>query len=805
MAQPDTIRSSIDRTVLTGIPGDATDEQIRQAFVAAREAGYAGKEVAFSSVSSRQAPVQNTPTPGPIRPSDSTMLNAAEKQLASAPAPQSTIGPQTDAAGLTGAVVRGASPYLAAAGTGALIGSAVPGFGTGTGAAVGLASAAVTQMVAPAVTKVVNSILGTQFEDPREAARALFTQMGVPEPDTRAEQMVQEVVNSGAQAIGMLSGAGVVAAGAPALGAPSTAQGAAQMLGQNPQQQIQGALRAPIGAEVAGQAAQAFDAGPGWEAAARLAGGVGADMSASVLSVPGRRAVNNAATRMESAGITPQEARSAVRVAEDQGIALRRSDIFPPDNPLAWAMQGFRDAFGGAKLAAEQNRGRLRFAREVLEGYRLSPSRPQDLAPGLAEEFAKRRRTAFTTFGNMKQAALDTVPAGDIIPVNNTTSFIDDTIDELTALGGVNADPNIAASGGMSEADAAATNVYHGLISRLQDWRAAFQNKTIAQLELNRANFGDLFIPERGYADLRPVERQVVSGLYDSIRADIGEAVRRSGGDEAFSNWEAANKALTDLQRDLQREVIDNLVKPIQGQNNIAIANGNIPLIDLDRSVQQTVERLQQEPELIYNIFTHGTPSQIRSVLPYTSTETRRKALGAMLYEDMMAATPNVRNLSPSALADNLKDSFTRRELVMTPEDEDVLEGMALVFDISRRAEPASMRRAPSVTAGLPTPPGVMGMALRGMAASTGALVGTLAGGTLVGRNLAHMYESPQIRDQLIDLVEAGAASPRAEGIVQNILRMITPAAQRAPLMAAATMRAAARPQEVTAEQLTAQ
>lgn len=760
---------------VTGAPPGLTPDQANNLVAQLRGLGgfHGTYEEAYAKLQALDAP-RNV--------SDTTRLQQAEGAMPPSQAPQqeASEGPRTNLTGLMGAATRGALPY---------VGPAVVGAATGVSTAA-MAAAAPAMLVTDMIMGAVNRVAGTNFPSTREAFNQLATAAGVESPDSVLENLVQHGVDAVGQAASVLNLAQHFAPAATQLAAPSAAQGAAQSLASNPAQQLSGAFRAPFGAEAGRRTGEAMGMGETGQQVMEVVGGLGADMSSSVMTMPGDRAVREAGERMASIGLDPADARRAIDIGNQQGQIVRRSDIFPPDTPGSRAFQGVIDAFGGARIAGQQQRGRNRFAREVLEEYSLRPGRVERLAPEIAEEFASNRQTAFTRYGNMKQEALETI-TGAPVDTSATVRFIDDKIEELTALGGINANVNTAASTTATAADAAARNPYQTQISRLQEWRAAFQNNTIEQLERNRANFGEMFIPDRGYQDLGTQEREIVSGLYDTVRNDIGEAIRRgSGGEEAFKNWQEANKAMFDLQRQLNQEVVGNLLRPLQGVDNVAaVARGDVPLEELSREAQNAIQRVRQSPELLEDIFISGTPSQIETVMPFMSAEGRRKALGAMLYEDMRQSIPNVRDLSGNELSRNLQESFNRRNIVMTDVDREVIDGMGLFLDVTKRAEPVSMRRPEGVSQNLPTPPGVTGMALRGMAASTGAFVGTILGGAAVGRNISQMYESPQIRDMLLDLVEAGATSPKATDIAGRIVQILTPSAQRAPLMGMAGVR----------------
>ena len=239
--------------------------------------------------------------------------------------------PSTTATGLAGAATRGLALPAAGAAAGALLGAPFAGVGAVPGAIAGAGAATLAGLVADPVVGAVNSMFGTTYTLPTDALQDLLTRVGVAEPRTAAERIVQTT------AAGAGTAGGTVALGKTlqAAAGPVT-QGVGQLLAAAPG--LQAASGALGGA--AGQTAKEMGAGTGGQIAATIGG----SLLPAVPSVT--RATTQAVARAvapKGAGITQQE-RSA------SGIALPRVEP-----TFQEAVQSIK-ATVGEKIAPENQR-----------------------------------------------------------------------------------------------------------------------------------------------------------------------------------------------------------------------------------------------------------------------------------------------------------------------------------------------------------------------------------------------------------------------------------------------------------------
>jgi hypothetical protein len=115
--------------------------------------------------------------------------------------------PSTTATGLAGAATRGLALPAAGATLGAIMGAPFAGVGAIPGAIAGAGAATLAGLLGDPIVGSVNSLFGTKYTLPTDAMEDLLTRVGVAEPRTAAERIMQTT------AAGASGGLGGVAVG----------------------------------------------------------------------------------------------------------------------------------------------------------------------------------------------------------------------------------------------------------------------------------------------------------------------------------------------------------------------------------------------------------------------------------------------------------------------------------------------------------------------------------------------------------------------------------------------------------------
>jgi hypothetical protein len=216
----------------------------------------------LASQTKQAAPAAPASTSTATAPTTATM--SPEQWLAS-----QQPAPSTTATGLAGAATRGLALPAAGAAAGALIGGAASlplgGIGAIPGAVAGAGAATLAGLVADPIVGSINSMFGTTYTLPTDALQDLLTRVGVAEPRTAAERIVQTT------AAGAGTAGGTVALGKTLQSAAGpVTQGVGQLMAAAPGLQV--ASGASAGA--AGQIAKESGAGPLGQIAASIGGGL---------------------------------------------------------------------------------------------------------------------------------------------------------------------------------------------------------------------------------------------------------------------------------------------------------------------------------------------------------------------------------------------------------------------------------------------------------------------------------------------------------------------------------------------------
>jgi hypothetical protein len=228
--------------------------------------------------------------------------------------------PSTTATGLAGAATRG----LALPATGALAGGAVGallgGVGAIPGAVAGAGAATLAGLVADPVVGAVNSMFGTTYTLPTDALQDLLTRVGVAEPRTAAERIVQTTTAGAGMAVpGIAAGQALRAAGAaPAKPLALADQGSPVMRAVGGLLATQPGLQVASGAlgGASGQTAKEMGAGPLGQIAASIGGGL----------LPSAPSMIKQATQATAKAIAPKGAGITQQETSASGIPIPRTE-----------------------------------------------------------------------------------------------------------------------------------------------------------------------------------------------------------------------------------------------------------------------------------------------------------------------------------------------------------------------------------------------------------------------------------------------------------------------------------------------
>lgn len=424
-------------------------------------------------------------------------------------------GPSTTATGLIGAITRGAAIPAAGAAAGAALGAPFAGVGAIPGAIAGAGAATATQFFGDPIIGLVNRVLGTNYASPTQAMEQMLTRIGVAQPKTEAEKIVQATA-AGAAGAGGTAALGRTLQASAGPSAPVTRE-VGRMLAAQPVTQIAGGATAGAAA----QAAQEMGAGPIGQLGAALTGGV----AGATLATP----------RRVTPGLT-----QTTQEATQRGIPVFTSDVAPPETFMGRTVQQIGERVplagtGPARVAQQQSR--IAAVRDVLRQYGAEDA--AGVSDDVMRDLAAKRSADLNKYTGAKSDVINRLDAKGIVPVNNATQAIDTQIAELQSL---------------------RSEQYLPVIRVLEDWKSSLQNQSLANIEKLRKQVGESFAaPE--LASIRDTGQKALSKVYGPLKQDMEDFITQVGERRDVTKWKVADKRLAQMAGELDMGTLKSVLR----------------------------------------------------------------------------------------------------------------------------------------------------------------------------------------------------------------------------------------------------
>lgn len=513
-------------------------------------------------------------------------LEAIASQFGGTVSGPSTIAePSTTATGLAGAATRGLALPAAGAALGAAIGAPFAGVGAIPGAIVGAGAATLAGLLGDPIVGSVNSLFGTKYTLPTDAMEDLLTRVGVAEPRTAAERIMQTT------AAGASGGAGGVALGkaVEAAAAGPIARGVGQVMATTPGLQT---LTGATGAAAGGVAKEA-GAGPLGQIAATIGGAVTPSLPSMVKTVTGqiakqiapagagiREQVTPATIEQLRLGYTPlpaptiTESLQSIKATIGEKIApenqqiikqqlaqvpdsvdtvnfrLSGTQVVPDNEALSAIKQGWKDGtIASIKAASDKDRkAMLQMLNKFKMGERSEVyrtlNRPADILGDTVQAridfLAETKKQAGKDINRIVKTQL----AGKNVDFDpDINQFLGDLADSRIQ---VNFDKNGVAKvnlkGSQIEGDTAAENLLNVILERFSktDVPDAQRIHEAKQFIDTKVTYGKVNTANA----LTAKAESIVKGLRSNLNATLGER---------FPEYKAANTAYSDTLDALEK------------------------------------------------------------------------------------------------------------------------------------------------------------------------------------------------------------------------------------------------------------
>ena len=616
----------------------------------------------------------------------------------------------------------------------------------------GMAIGAITMALGEPVTWALEKLTGKDFQSPAEGLSNLLTQIGVPESETKAAQLLETGTRTAfTLAYGLLPAAGAAAnaigaAQASAQSAALTPGGAALVPGaqapvgtapgivQNFLQTMSNASPIPV---MAGEIAETFAGEGGRQLARRGTEALGIDktvggdtieslvgMAASMLG--GGLVEGGLEFGRRTEDITSNTTLRGRDPETDLGPEpLTRSEINRNDFMSTQRGQNIQaitnNMLGGSgeipRQRFWQNQQRLKnyFAGYEVEVDDLGAF--PDFGPPLLDNFLRERGRQLTENVNLRDYVMSQMP-DEVVPTPRAQRYIEDQLAELAELN----DP-----------------VSVALRDELAIWSDATQDLNFKNLNTTRGRLSDGLSADSKKV-IQSDGRQMWNQFYAEMVNDMTDYVRATGGENLAGMWRTSQDNLSKLAGDLNTAALRGIVE--QGKLNPDNMTPGVILERLNSSDPAVVEMvyrgMDEEGKLIMR----------QAVLVNT------------------AESQDFNHLSPNLFSHRVAENSKALGIVLSDDERLLIAGEKAWYDQTFRAEELStgMSVGPK---GLP----ISAVGGGGTAISAGvrkfgplALLASIGTAGALGKIARYAEKWPHIQQLFMELVDL---SPTSESAVR--------------------------------------
>lgn len=730
-----------DGIIITGIPEGQEQSDAIRSYVANLRATTGPGTYPFASTPQTSPSLSRPGTPPIQEPTQTFTTPGGEVQLA-----PKAEGAPTTFEGLTGGLTREILPAL----TGATLGGVIAG---PPGAAAGGAAVVLSKLVGDPTVDAVNSLFGTDFTKPTDALNALFTKLGVAQPESEVERIIQAAARGATETAGTIGLGQTLQAGKGLL--PTVKSQVGKVLGSQPVQQL------VSGATSAGsaQTAAELNAGPGVQLAAGLVGGA-----------LGSKASN---FKLDPPPITT----APIKEAKQAGVRLLTSDVKPPKTFAGRFGQSIGEkipVFGTGQVRAMQQGERVTAVKNLLREFGADDA--ANISDDIMDDLLKTRSAKLNQFSTAKTEVIKKLST--IAPaVKKEISNLDQSIatktqkmnalknkgikigNELNQIKALESDiANLTAQRAKNINNVSVENTVNSIngeirklknmntaevnpvINRLEDWKTAIQDQDLETVELLRKQIGESFkAPE--LASVRSTGEKSLTNIYGALREDMGNYIKANGEPKDFNKWMSSNKNLSNMMGELDNAVL-----------------------------KRVLNKGEATPEIVKNMLFSKKKSDVMSLYNNLSPQGRASARTAILAKAAEGSNfVGSDDISPDKFANAVKKLGLQTGVVFSGDDLKEVNGLMRVLNTTKRAGAAAAAPPTGIQNILPV--GAAGLAsffgggLDGFIAAMGTGAGI--GGS------ARLYESKPIRDILMKLPQVVRGSAQEAVLYKRLTETI--------------------------------
>lgn len=382
------------------------------------------------------------------------------------------------------------------------------------------------------------------------------------------------------------------------------------------------------------------------------------------------------------------------------GITPMTTDIIPPATAVGKVAQNIGEkiplAGTGGKRVSQQAE-RVQAIKNTMQEFGYTNG--DDVVANITEDLIKSRGQEVSKYSTMKKDIFNKIDnsTNSVVDTTKTVSKIDSEINKIKDLG-------------LGENEKA--------VAVLEDYKTAFQNKNLKQVDEIRKSLGDK-LNDEGLTSVKSILEKSASKIYGTLKNDMENHIKTYGERKDFVKWNVANKRLSDSISDLR-------VTSLKG------------ILNKGDKIPETVNRMlfsknQSEQNLLFkNLSKKGR-------------DNARIAIINKIMADSGALDEG--GISTAKFISNLKRNNIPVETFFKGRDLDKIKGLNKALQLTKQAEVVGVNPQTGVQLLMP----VVFTSLGDVAGST---FGGLASGAGIGL-LARAYESQGVSNLLIKLGKA--------------------------------------------------
>lgn len=454
--------------------------------------------------------------------------------------------------------------------------------------------------------------------------------------------------------------------------------------------------------------------------AQQLTGSAGAGAAQQIAAESGAGPVGQTAAAIGGALLGDRAAATRTRApitaplaaAEAENIPVMTSDIVRPETFVGRSAQNIGEripVFGTGGTRATQEEARKQAVKRLAQDY--GADQPTRFDEAITQDLIKKRGAELQKYTQLKGDVFERLNQSGAVPLNRTLNQLDA---EIAKLEGIESIPR-------------------STIQDLQALRNDFESaKSIGDVEFLRKLLGDK-LSDPSLATVKTAVDKIPGRVYKELKQDMGDFIKANGERRDYEKWRIADNRLAQLSGELK-----------------------------DTKLRRVLSSGESTPEAVNRLLFSTQRSDVERLFKGLTPKGREYAQSALIKQafDKSVTDAAEGTVSTVRFANELRKLSDQTGVFFNKQDQQRIEGLQTVLDLTRRASDAGVQTATGQQLAVPA----IGTALGALFGSFFSAV--LAGGTVGG--IARAYESKAMRDFLMRL---GSAKGKEKAKLQDIVK----------------------------------